>query len=198
MDMHIKVKKLGANMRVQVALVLRPFLDFMDCFKLSKTHNMVALMLDPRLKDFSLLGDYVGHSSTIGIVVAYDIKFLIPTFKTLYQKHHGRSNVSSTLVQETMRNTNVVFGVGMFEDETCFEQVNVDFHTFLIFIYKHCELTCFFVCNFQVNSFEDYVCDCRFDKNYHAFAHLKCPWEKRMTLFFDGQNMKGNFQQLHI
>ncbi len=47
MDMHTKVKKLGANMREQIALVLRPFLDFMDCFKLFKAHNMVALMLDP-------------------------------------------------------------------------------------------------------------------------------------------------------
>jgi hypothetical protein len=43
MDMCIKVKKLGANMREQVALVLRPFLDFMDCFKLFKAHNMVVL-----------------------------------------------------------------------------------------------------------------------------------------------------------
>jgi hypothetical protein len=47
MDMHTKVKKLGANMREQIALVLRPFLDFMDFFKLFKAHNMVALMLDP-------------------------------------------------------------------------------------------------------------------------------------------------------
>jgi hypothetical protein len=28
-------------------------------------------------------------------------------------------------VQETMCNTNVVFGVGVFEDEICFEQVGV-------------------------------------------------------------------------
>jgi hypothetical protein len=47
MDMHIKVKKLGANMQEQVTLVLRPFLDFMDCFKIFKAHNMVVLMLDP-------------------------------------------------------------------------------------------------------------------------------------------------------
>jgi hypothetical protein len=41
MDMHTKVKKLGAS-----SLVLKPFLDFIDCFKLSKAHNMVAIMLD--------------------------------------------------------------------------------------------------------------------------------------------------------
>ncbi len=69
MDMRSKVKKLGANMRKQLALVLRPFLDFMDCFKLSKTHNVIALMLDARFKDLSLMGDYVGHYSTIGLLL---------------------------------------------------------------------------------------------------------------------------------
>jgi hypothetical protein len=39
-------------------------------------------------------------------------------------------------VQETMYNTNVVFGVGVFEDELCFEQIKVVSQTFLIFIYK--------------------------------------------------------------
>ncbi len=120
--MHTKVKKLSANMQKQVTLVLRPFLDFMNCFKLSKGHNMVALMLDIRFKDLSLLGDYVGHSSTIGIIVTYDREFLLPTFKILYKKHHGQSNASSPIVQETMHNTNVVFRE-VFKDEICFEQV---------------------------------------------------------------------------
>ncbi len=92
--MHTKVKKLGANMQKQVAFVLRPFLDFVDCFKLSKVHDMVVLMLDPRFKDLSLIGNYVGHSFVIGIFATYDREFLLPTFKTLYQKHHGQSKVS--------------------------------------------------------------------------------------------------------
>jgi hypothetical protein len=44
MDMHVKVKQLGGNMPLQVAIVLRLFLDFMDSFKLSKAHNMLALI----------------------------------------------------------------------------------------------------------------------------------------------------------
>jgi hypothetical protein len=59
MDMHIKVKKLGANMQRQVPYVLRPFFEFMDCFKLSKVHNMVALTLDLQFKNSILVGDYV-------------------------------------------------------------------------------------------------------------------------------------------
>jgi hypothetical protein len=71
-DMHIRVKQLGANMWLQVAIVLRPFLNFMDSFKLSKAHNMLVLMLDPRFKDLSLVGNYVGHAFTIEITIAYD------------------------------------------------------------------------------------------------------------------------------
>jgi len=46
-------------------------------------------MLDPQSKDLSLVGNYVGHASTIEIIVAYESQFLVPTFKTLYQKLHG-------------------------------------------------------------------------------------------------------------
>jgi hypothetical protein len=57
-------------MQQQVPHVLRPFFEFMDCFKLSKAHNMVVFMLDLRFKDLSLMGDYVGHSFIIEIVAA--------------------------------------------------------------------------------------------------------------------------------
>jgi hypothetical protein len=60
MDMRIWVKQLGANMWLQVVIVLRPFLDYMDNFELSKTHNMLAFMLNPQFKDLSLVGNYVG------------------------------------------------------------------------------------------------------------------------------------------
>jgi hypothetical protein len=70
--MHSRVKQLGANMRLRVAIVLKPFLDFLDNFKLSKSHNMLALMLEPRFKDFNLVGNYVGQDFAIEIASAYD------------------------------------------------------------------------------------------------------------------------------
>jgi hypothetical protein len=88
-NMCMKMKQFGANMQLQVAFVLRLFLDFMDSFKLSKAHNMLVLMLDPQFKDLSLVGDYVGHALVIEIDVAYDTEFLPLTFKILYQKLHG-------------------------------------------------------------------------------------------------------------
>ncbi len=123
MDLHMKVKQLGVNMQLHVAIVLRPLLDLMDFFKLSKTHNMLALMLNPQFKDKSLVKDYVAHASTIEIVVVYDTQFLFPIIKKLCQKLHGQSNASSSVVQEVVRHSNIVFGVGVSEEETCLEQV---------------------------------------------------------------------------
>jgi hypothetical protein len=54
-------------------IVLRPLFDFiMDSFKVSKIHNMFVLMLDPQFKDLHLVGNYVGHFSTIKIAITYD------------------------------------------------------------------------------------------------------------------------------
>jgi hypothetical protein len=73
MDMCTKVKQLGTNMWKQVTIILKHFLDFMDCFKIFKAHNMFAFMLDPWFKDLNIMGDHVGHVSTIEIIVAYMI-----------------------------------------------------------------------------------------------------------------------------
>jgi hypothetical protein len=98
----------------------------MDSFQLSKTHNMIVLILDPWFKDLNLVGDYVGHVSAIKIVTTYDTQFSFPTFKTLYQKLHGWLNASLSVVHEIASLCiNVVFGVAIFEEEICLEQVNV-------------------------------------------------------------------------
>ncbi len=87
--MCMLVKQLGANKQGQVIMVLRTFLDFMFSFKSIKTHNMVALILDPQFKNLNLAVDYVGHSFAIKIVATCDKQFLFPTLKTLYYKFHG-------------------------------------------------------------------------------------------------------------
>jgi len=47
MDMCIKVKQFNTNMWKQITIVLKYFINFLDCFKLySKTYNMFAFMLD--------------------------------------------------------------------------------------------------------------------------------------------------------
>jgi hypothetical protein len=71
-------------MWLQVAIVLRPFLDYMDNLELFKTHNMLAFMLNPQFKDLSLVGNYVGQASIIEIASAYDTQFVLPTLKSLF------------------------------------------------------------------------------------------------------------------
>ncbi len=68
----------------QMTIIFRPFLDFMDTFKLFTAHNMLVLMLDPWIIDLNTSGDYVGHFLAIEIASGYDSQFLVPTFKSLY------------------------------------------------------------------------------------------------------------------
>jgi len=72
-------------MQKQVNVVLQPFFHFMDFFQPAKAHNMVALMLDPRFKDLTLVRDYVGHFFAIEIATTYNVNFLLPTFKIMYE-----------------------------------------------------------------------------------------------------------------
>jgi hypothetical protein len=95
----------------------------MNSYSASKAHNMLVLMLDLRFKDLNLVGDYVDHTPTIEIACAYDVHFLFPTHQELYQKMHGQS-VTSSVHQEIVHNSNVVFGVGASEMETSLEQVS--------------------------------------------------------------------------
>jgi len=46
---------LASNIRKEVCGVLDNFLSFLNKFDERKTHNMLALMLDPRLKSFRLV-----------------------------------------------------------------------------------------------------------------------------------------------
>ncbi len=80
----MNVKQFEANMQLQVTCVLYLFLGFMSCHNASKAHNMLLFMLDPCVKHFSLVGDYVGHAAAIDIAYAYDAHFFLPTLQELY------------------------------------------------------------------------------------------------------------------
>ncbi len=94
-------------------------------------------------------------------------------------------------MQKNVCNTNVVFGIGVFEDETCFKQISV---LFLYLFEIHCD---FFFC-LQFTHLQliylGIVFKYRFNGNYHVFAHLNfdVPLEGE-DLLFGGQNMKYNF-----
>jgi len=97
-------------------------------------------MLDPRFKDLSFVGDYVGHASIIKITGhAYDAHFLLPTLHKLYQKMQGQL-VISRVHQEIVHNTNIVFEVGASKMEMSLEQVSF---LFLLCVYVTSDLISF-------------------------------------------------------
>jgi hypothetical protein len=78
------------------------------------------------------VGYYVGHSFVIGIAATDDREL-----SSLPSRLCIKNTMDSPMFLHLLcKNTNVVFRVQMFEDETCFKQVNVVFHTFFILIYK--------------------------------------------------------------
>jgi len=64
--------------------ILRPFLNFMNCFKTFKANTIVALILDLWFKDLALVGDFIEHALIIWITNATLVNFLFPTLHDLY------------------------------------------------------------------------------------------------------------------
>jgi len=59
-DFDGEFKILKVRMQKHVIVVLEPFLSFVLGFQPRKTHNMLALMLNPRYKGLWLVIDYIG------------------------------------------------------------------------------------------------------------------------------------------
>ncbi len=60
----------------------------MKKFDERKTHNMLALMLDPRFKSFHLMFSFIDHDQTITIVEQHDTMSLYPMFMKCYYHLH--------------------------------------------------------------------------------------------------------------
>ncbi len=68
---------LASNIRKEVCGILDSFLSFLYKFDERKTHNMLALMLDPKLKSFRLMSYSIGRDQRVVIVEQYDPMSLI-------------------------------------------------------------------------------------------------------------------------
>ncbi len=65
-------------MMAKVESTLIPFLAFTFSCNASKTHNMLALMLDSHFKSFDAVKVFIGWAKMIQIVAKYDNKILLP------------------------------------------------------------------------------------------------------------------------
>jgi len=62
---------LAFNIRKEVCGVLNSFLSFLKKFD-KRTPNMLALMLDTRLKSLRLVSSFIGRDQGVAIVEQYD------------------------------------------------------------------------------------------------------------------------------
>jgi hypothetical protein len=64
--------------------VLNCFFSFLRKYEERKAHDMLSLMLDPRLKTFHLLSSLIGREQGKAIVEKYDQKSLFPMLMKCY------------------------------------------------------------------------------------------------------------------
>ncbi len=80
---------LASNIRREVCGVLDNFLSFLKRFNERKTHNVLVLMLDPKLKSLHLVSSSIGCDQGVAIVVEqYDTMSLYPMFMKCYYQSH--------------------------------------------------------------------------------------------------------------
>jgi hypothetical protein len=69
---------LAFNIRREVINVLDSFVSFLKKYKNRKIHNMISLMLDPRLKSLRIISSFVGREQGVVFIEKYDRKSLYP------------------------------------------------------------------------------------------------------------------------
>jgi len=83
-----ELASLASNIRLEVFGVLDSFLSFMKTCDEKKTHDMLALMFDPRFKSLCVLSSYVGKKQGVSIVEEYDRRTLYPMLVKLCNHLH--------------------------------------------------------------------------------------------------------------
>jgi hypothetical protein len=80
---------LASNIKKEVSRILNSFFSFLKRFNERKTHIVLLLMLDPKLKSLGLMSSSIGHDQGIAILVEqYDIMSLYPMFMKCYYQLH--------------------------------------------------------------------------------------------------------------
>ncbi len=82
-EIHQEIEILYGKMVVEIINLLCPFLGFAKTFFLDKTHNMVALMLDPHFKSMDCIMDYIGRDQVVTLVQQYDDLTMMPMLKAV-------------------------------------------------------------------------------------------------------------------
>jgi hypothetical protein len=85
---------LAYNKKREVLNVLDSFLSFLRKYDNRKAHNMVSLMLNPKLKSFYIISSFVGKEQGVILGEEYDRESLYPMLIKCHEHLHPlvRSN----------------------------------------------------------------------------------------------------------
>ncbi len=72
--LNIELRTFVKNIKKEVIVVDNCFLSLLEKYNEKKTHNMLALVLDPRFKSLKLTSSFIGHEYVVVIVEEYDKK----------------------------------------------------------------------------------------------------------------------------
>ncbi len=79
------LEELISRMKHYVLEVLLPFISFMHDFDKKKSHNMLALMLDPKYKNMDLVIIYLVMKTTAILVVVYAEQLILLLLLEVYK-----------------------------------------------------------------------------------------------------------------
>jgi hypothetical protein len=105
----VELDLLAFNIKRQVFGVLDVLLSFLKKFDGKKTHNMFALMLDLRYKNFRVVSIFVGKELVVGVVEDYDKKAHFPSLLKIYQFLHPLVNFGSMGERASDEDFNLTF-----------------------------------------------------------------------------------------
>jgi hypothetical protein len=80
---------LAFNIKREVINVLDSFFSFLKKYENKKAHNMISLMLDPRLKSLPIVSSFVGREQGVVLVKEYDRKRLYPMLVKCHEHLHS-------------------------------------------------------------------------------------------------------------
>jgi hypothetical protein len=91
---------LAFNIRREVINVLDSFISFLKKYENRKTHNMIFLMLNPRLKSLHIISSFVGREQGVALVEEYDRKSLYPMLVKCHEHLHPLVRLDTNYVNQ--------------------------------------------------------------------------------------------------
>nr|XP_024359895.1 uncharacterized protein LOC112274515 isoform X1 [Physcomitrium patens] len=122
LDPHFEseLEVLQVRLVQEVMSTLSLSLNFTLDYSAKHSHNMLALMLDPRYKGLSLLKDYVGRDMALAVVAEVDNRALLPCLVTVFKQLNPSSVENVSALSPTSKDffdENSLFGSSASHDE---------------------------------------------------------------------------------